>query len=393
MLNEMYESYGKIFGSDTNAEPFFSPGRVNLIGEHTDHEGGYVFPCAIDFGIYALAQAKPGNKLRLYSMNFDGEYDSPFEIEYDSITEKLSGPRSWVNYPLGVVSTLRSHCRAFTSGVDILYYGNLPDGAGLSSSAALEVLTVRIFSELLGFGIDGVTAALYSQEAENNFVGMHCGIMDQFAVSMGRKNHAVLLNCSTLEYSYAPIELGTHRIVITNSNVPHSLVGSEYNLRRQQCEQALSDIRKVREISCLCDLSPNELDEVSYAVKDPVNLKRAVHAVSENARAKRAAESLKAGDLAAFGKLMNASHVSLRDNYAVTVPELDVLASLAWEFPGVVGSRMTGGGFGGCTVSIVDGERVSAFKEHIGAEYERLTGRKASFYETGITDGAGRIDE
>ena len=379
MLNEMYESYGKIFGSDTNAEPFFSPGRVNLIGEHTDHEGGYVFPCAIDFGIYALAQAKPGNKLRLYSMNFDGEYDSPFEIEYDSITEKLSGPRSWVNYPLGVVSTLRSHCRAFTSGVDILYYGNLPDGAGLSSSAALEVLTVRIFSELLGFGIDGVTAALYSQEAENNFVGMHCGIMDQLAVSMGRKNHAVLLNCSTLEYSYAPIELGT--------------VGSEYNLRRQQCEQALSDIRKVREISCLCDLSPNELDEVSYAVKDPANLKRAVHAVSENARAKRAAESLKAGDLAAFGKLMNASHVSLRDNYAVTVPELDVLASLAWEFPGVVGSRMTGGGFGGCTVSIVDGERVSAFKEHIGEEYERLTGRKASFYETGITDGAGRIDE
>ena len=393
MIETMRQTFARIFGTGSDPHAFFSPGRVNLIGEHTDHEGGYVFPCAIDFGIYALAQSRPGNTLRLYSMNFDGDYDSPFEIEYDSITEKLTGPRSWVNYPLGIVSVLRGHCHSFTSGVDILYHGNLPDGAGLSSSAALEVLTVRIFSELLGFGIDGVTAALYSQEAENNFVGMHCGIMDQFAVSMGRKNHAVLLNCSTLEYSYAPIELGTHRIVITNSNVPHSLVGSEYNLRRQQCEQSLADIRKARDISCLCDLSPNELDELSYTVKDPVNLKRAVHAVSENARAKRAAESLKAGDLQTFGRLMNASHVSLRDNYAVTVPELDVLASLAWDFPGVVGSRMTGGGFGGCTVSIVEGGRVSAFKEHIGAEYERLTGRRASFYETGITDGAGRIDE
>lgn len=392
MLEEMYEAYGKIFGSDLVAESFFSPGRVNLIGEHTDHEGGYVFPCAIDFGIYALAQVNSLGKLRLYSMNFDADYDSPFEIEYDRITEKLKGPRSWVNYPLGVVSAIRSHCNSFLYGVDILYYGNLPDGAGLSSSAALEVLTVKIFSELLGFRIDGVKAALYSQEAENNFVGVRCGIMDQFAVSMGRKNHAVLLNCSTLEYSYAPVELGTHRIIITNSNVPHSLAGSEYNLRRQQCEQALADIKRVRDISCLCDLSMNELDELSYTVKDPVNLRRAFHAVSENERAKRAAESLKAGDLMTFGKLMNASHVSLRDNYAVTVPELDILASLAWEFPGVVGSRMTGGGFGGCTVSIVEGERVNDFKKHIGSEYERLTGRKAAFYETGITNGAGRIE-
>ena len=392
MLEEMYEVYGKIFGSDSVAEPFFSPGRVNLIGEHTDHEGGCVFPCAIDYGIYALAQKNSLGKLRLYSMNFDGDYDSPFEIEYDRITEKLPGPRSWVNYPLGVVSALRSHCNSFLHGVDILYSGNLPDGAGLSSSAALEVLTAKIFSELLGFGIDGVKAALYSQEAENNFVGMRCGIMDQFAVSMGKKNHAILLNCSTLEYSYAPVKLGTKKIIITNSNVPHSLVGSEYNLRRQQCENALADIKRVRDISCLCDLTVNELDELSYTVKDPVNLRRAIHAVSENERAKRAADSLMAGDLFTFGRLMNASHVSLRDNYAVTVPELDILASLAWEFPGVIGSRMTGGGFGGCTVSIVDGERVNDFKNHIGSEYERLTGRKASFYETGITDGAGRIE-
>ncbi|MBQ6972008.1 MAG: galactokinase [Synergistaceae bacterium] len=391
MTNEMYEAYGKIFGSDTDTESFFSPGRVNLIGEHTDHEGGYVFPCAIGFGIHALARKNSSGKLRLYSLNFDREYDSPFEIEYNAITDKLTAPRSWVNYPLGVAKILMKHGRNLTSGLDILYSGNLPDGAGLSSSAALEVLTVRIFSDLLGLNIDGVKAALYSQEAENDFVGMHCGIMDQFAVSMGRKNHAILLNCSTLEYSYAPVKLDSHKIIITNSHVPHSLVGSEYNLRRQQCEQALADIRKVREVSCLCGLSPNELDEVSYAVKDPVNLRRALHAVSENARAKRAAESLKAGDLGTFGRLMNASHVSLRDNYEVTVQELDVLASLAWEFPGVVGSRMTGGGFGGCTVSIVENDRVKTFVDHVGAEYERLTGRKASFYETEISDGAGKI--
>ena len=391
MIAEMKKVYAKIFGQDSNPQAFFSPGRVNLIGEHTDHEGGYVFPCAIDFGIYALAQKNSTGSLRLYSVNFDSNYDSAFEIHFPDIHDKLSGPRSWVNYPLGIVSTMTKHGYSFNSGIDILYAGNLPDGAGLSSSAALEVLTVKIFSELLGLGIDGVKAALYSQEAENNFVGMHCGIMDQFAVSMGRKNHAVLLNCSTLEYSYAPLELGTCRLIITNSNVPHSLVGSEYNLRRTQCESALADIQKAKPIKCLCDLTEHELDEYSYCVKDPVTLKRARHAVSENARAKRASEALKAGNLAEFGRLMNASHVSLLDNYEVTIPELDVLAGLAWTLPGVIGSRMTGGGFGGCTVSIVESDSVDKFIEFVGQEYESKTGRKASFYTTGSADGAGRI--
>ena len=392
MINTMTNTFTRIFNTSSKPQAFFSPGRVNLIGEHTDHEGGYVFPCAIDFGIYALAQKTQGNSLRLYSMNFDGDYDAPFEIAYNNITAKLTGSRSWVNYPLGIVSVLKSHGYNFSSGVDILYSGNLPDGAGLSSSAALEVLTVRIFSELLGFNIDGVKAALFSQEAENSFVGMHCGIMDQFAVSMGKKNHAVLLNCSTLEYSYAPLNLGSCKLIITNSNVPHSLVGSEYNLRRQQCESALADIQKAKPVKCLCDLSEHELDEYSYCVKDPVNLKRAHHAVSENARAIRASQALKSGDLAAFGRLMNASHVSLRDNYQVTIPELDLLASLAWELPGVVGSRMTGGGFGGCTVSIVESDCADKFVELVGKKYEAATGRKASFYTTGCADGAGKID-
>ena len=391
MIDEMKKAFPRIFGADSNPESFFAPGRVNLIGEHTDHEGGFVFPCAIDFGIYALACKKPGNKIRLYSINFDSEYKSPFEINFSDVHEKLSGSRTWVNYPLGVVNTLSKHGYKFDAGVDILYAGNLPDGAGLSSSAAIEVLTVKIFSELFNLNIDGVSAARFSQEAENNFVGMHCGIMDQFAVSMGKKNHAVLLNCSTLEYSYAPLDLGTCKLIITNSNVPHSLVGSEYNLRRQQCEAALADIQRVKNISCLCDLSEQDLDEYSYSVKDPVNLRRARHAVSENARTIRAAESLKAGNLLTFGKLMNASHVSLRDFYEVTVPELDTLASLAWDFPGVIGSRMTGGGFGGCTVSIVEASRVDEFVDTIGKKYEALTGRKASFYTTGSNDGARRI--
>ena len=234
--------------------------------------------------------------------------------------------------------------------------------------------------------------AKFSQEAENKFVGMNCGIMDQFAVSMGKKNHAVLLNCSTLEYSYAPLELENYKIVITNSNVPHSLAGSEYNLRRQQCEQALADIQGVKKISCLCDLTPDELDEFSFSVADPVNLKRALHAVNENARAIRASKALKDGDLSLFGRLMNASHVSLRDDYQVTVPELDTLASLAWKSESVVGSRMTGGGFGGCTVSIVENDSVEKFINSIGSEYEKICGRKADFYVIETSDGAGRIN-
>ena len=242
MLDSMKDTFAHVFGTASKPQAFFSPGRVNLIGEHTDHQGGYVFPCAIDFGIYALAQKNSAHSLRLYSMNFDRSYEAAFEIPYSDILQKLTGSRSWVNYPLGIASILMKHGYSLSSGLDILYSGNLPDGAGLSSSAALEVLTVRIFSELLGLGIDRVKAALVSQEAENNFVGMRCGIMDQFAVSMGMKNHAVLLNCSTMDYSYAPLELGGCKIIITNSNVPHSLVGSEYNLRRQNCEAALADI-------------------------------------------------------------------------------------------------------------------------------------------------------
>ena len=389
----MEKTFIKIFGSSSDSSHpklFFAPGRVNLIGEHTDHEGGFVFPCAINLGIEALVSRRDDDLIRLYSMNFDEGIFTPFEIKVDEVKTK-SDFRSWVNYPLGVVYVLKKHGYKF-GGADILFNGNLPGGAGLSSSAAIEVLTGKIFSELFDLNIDGVTMARFSQEAENSFVGMNCGIMDQFAVSMGKKDHAVLLNCSTLEYSYAPLDLENFKIVITNSNVPHSLAGSEYNLRRQQCEDALADIQKVKKISCLCDLTLNELDEVSFSIADPVNLRRAYHAVSENVRAVRASQALKDGDLNLFGKLMNASHVSLRDNYQVTVPELDTLASLAWNFPGVIGSRMTGGGFGGCTVSIVEKNKVDEFINSIGTDYEKLCSRKADFYVIETSDGAKKIN-
>ena len=385
--------FKKIYGNENNSEPlkFFAPGRVNLIGEHTDHEGGYVFPCAITSGIYALALSRPGKSVRLYSLNFDDDYTA-FEIDFNNINSKITDGKTWVNYPLGVIKILLERGFKFSTGVDIMYYGNLPGGSGLSSSAAIEVLTVEIFNTLFNLNINNVERALISQQAENNFVGMMCGIMDQFAVSAGKKNHAILLNCSNLDYSYVPLNLKTCKIVITNSNVPHSLAGSEYNLRREQCEAALKILQSVKpELKCLCDLTPNEFDEISNKITDPVILKRATHVIDENYRAIAAAENLKGGDLTAFGVLMQASHISLRDNYQVTVPELDILAETAWTLEGVRGSRMTGGGFGGCTVSIVEENAIENFKRVISETYTRKTGRKADFYILDTSDGAGQI--
>ncbi len=390
MFEIILQEFKKIYGTDLNIEPtkFFAPGRVNLIGEHTDHEGGNVFPCAINLGIYALANLRPGNSVRLCSLNFD-ENKTPFEINFSDI--KLQDSIKWVNYPLGVINILQNLGHKFNSGIDILYYGNLPDGAGLSSSAAIEVLTARIFNELYNLNLDGVDLAKISQRAENEFVGMHCGIMDQFAVSMGKKNNAVLLNCSSLKYSYAPLNLDSCKIIITNSNVQHSLAGSEYNLRREQCENALKDLQTVKNIKCLCDLTPEEFENLSGSIKNPESFKRAKHVIYENARTLNATEKLKAGDLKAFGKLMDESHISLRDYYQVTIFELDTLAELAWKIPGVYGSRMTGGGFGGCTVSIVDKNIIDEFKNSVGENYKKSTGRSASFYIVDTSDGANKI--
>ncbi|MBR1602836.1 MAG: galactokinase [Synergistaceae bacterium] len=382
----LLKSFTELYG-DVRPECFFAPGRVNLIGEHTDHEGGYVFPCAIAFGIYALAAVRPRDTVRLYSLNFDN--NKIIEVPINNI--KYDKANDWANYPLGVINIFERHGYKLPSGLDILFCGNLPEGAGLSSSAAIEVLTGRIINDLFNFNLDGVKIALYAQEAENDFVGMHCGIMDQFASSMGKKDNAVLLDCASLKYEYAPLNLGEYKIVITNSNMPHSLNNSAYNLRREQCEAALSDLQKVIKIKKLCELNLSEFKAVKDAVKSPEALKRARHAISENARTLQAVQALKAGDLKTFGELMNASHISLKDDYEVTIPELDILAELAWAQDGVAGSRMTGGGFGGCTVSIVKESCIDEFKKHVGEKYLVRTGRKADFYVTETADGARKI--
>ena len=382
----LLKSFTELYG-DNRPECFFAPGRVNLIGEHTDHEGGYVFPCAIAFGIYALAAVRPRDTVRLYSLNFDN--NKIIEVPINNI--KYDKANDWANYPLGVINIFERHGYKLPSGLDILFCGNLPEGAGLSSSAAIEVLTGRIINDLFNFNLDGVKIALYAQEAENDFVGMHCGIMDQFASSMGKKDNAVLLDCASLKYEYAPLNLGEYKIVITNSNMPHSLNNSAYNLRREQCEAALSDLQKVIKIKKLCELNLSEFKAVKDAVKSPEALKRARHAISENARTLQAVQALKAGDLKTFGELMNASHISLRDDYEVTIPELDLLAELAWAQEGVAGSRMTGGGFGGCTVSIVKESCIDEFKRSVGEKYLAKTGRTADFYVTETADGARKI--
>lgn len=386
VCDAMYPRFREFFGTESPVL-FFAPGRVNLIGEHTDYNGGHVFPCAISLGTWALALPRPERRIRIHSMNAD---DRP-PIVVDTLGIEYRAEHDWGNYPLGVVRTLELHGHALPSGLDVLFWGDVPNGAGLSSSASLEVLTGTICNELFELGIGPVDMARLCQEAENRFVGMQCGIMDQFTVSMGKKNCAILLDCNTLNYRYTPLYLAGCRIVITNTNKPHRLSSSDYNLRRAQCEAAVADIARVRPLKSLGELTAAEFEPLSRAIGDPVNRRRARHAVLENQRTLQAVHALEHADLRTFGRLMNESHVSLRDDYEVTGPELDALAELAWETPGVIGSRMTGAGFGGCTVSIVEHQAVEAFKDRLGPAYERAFGYAPSFYVAETSDGARSV--
>ena len=391
---DMTARFHELYGNDTRPELFFAPGRVNLIGEHTDHNGGRVLPCAISMGIWAIAAPRPGETVRLWSSRFD---DCP-PIEAPLRGLERQPERGWANYPLGVIRALEDRGRALPSGLDVLFHADLPEGVGLSSSAAIEVLTARAANDIFGLGFDGTEIAQVAQEAEVRFAGVRCGIMDQFAVSMGRRDHAILLDCATLAYEHVPLNLTQAgracQIVIADSGVSHSLNESGYNLRRKQCEAALEDVRSVYpSAGALCELSEDDLAGIGgeRAFGESVLFRRARHAVTENARTLKAAEALKDGNLRELGRLMRASHLSLRDDYEVTTPELDALAELAWEQPGVLGSRMVGAGFGGCTVSIVEAAAIDAFIREAGAGYARRTGREARFYVVGTEDGARRL--
>ena len=377
-----------VFGSESTRK-FFTPGRINLIGEHIDYSGGYVFPCAITFGTYAWVSPRNDNKLRFYSENFESL--GIIEVSLDSIV--YDEKDDWANYPKGVVKMIQDAGYEVTQGLDILFYGNIPNGAGLSSSASLEVLMGLIVSKLNELDMDMVEIVKLSQKAENQFVGVNCGIMDQFAVGMGKENSAILLNTDTLDYEYVPVNLGNHSIVIMNTNKRRGLVDSAYNERRQQCEDALAILQEVKSLPYLCDYSMEDLEGNKGLFKDPLVYTRAHHAISENTRTKKAAEVLKDNDLVSFGKLMNQSHISLRDDYEVTGNELDTIVSLAWDQDGVLGARVTGAGFGGCALAIVESDKVNSFIENVSKQYEDKIGYEGSFYVASVGQGAHEITE
>lgn len=389
MKKKLFDMFAELFGDSEGARFYFSPGRVNLIGEHTDYNGGHVFPCALTLGTYGAARKREDNKIHFYSMNLDSF--GVVEASLDDLTNKKE--YNWANYPLGVVWAFKEKGHTITSGFDMVIWGNIPNGSGLSSSASLEVLTGVILRDLFEIKDLSMTdLALIGQYSENNFNGCNCGIMDQFAVAMGKKDHAIFLDTSDLSYEYAPCVLDGAKIVITNSKVKHSLVDSAYNDRRNECAAALKALQSELDIQALGDLTPEEFEAHKSLIKDEIQLQRAKHAVYENQRTIDAVTALKAGDIERFGKLMNQSHISLRDDYDVSCEEIDILVDLAWKIPGVLGSRITGGGFGGCTVSIVKNESVDTFIETIGKTYLEKVGHEAEFYTVDIGDGASRLD-
>lgn len=383
MKQELLKKFEEVFGDSKGAGVYFAPGRVNLIGEHTDYNGGHVFPCALTIGTYAVARLRDDDKLCLFSMNF--EDDGVGESRLADIETKKDG--DWRNYPKGIVWAFGKKGYKVDKGLDILYFGNIPNGSGLSSSASIEVLTGFILKELFGFDVTNQDLALIGQFSENQYNGVNCGIMDQFAIAMGKKDCAIFLDTADLSYEYAPIVLKGAKIVILNTNKKRGLGDSKYNERRSECEAALAALQTRLSIKSLGELTEEEFEANKELIGDPVKIKRAKHAVYENQRTIKAVKALKDNDLELFGKLMIASHDSLRDDYEVTGIELDTLVAEALKQQGVIGARMTGAGFGGCAVSIVKEEAVPAFIENVGKAYKEKIGYAADFYVVEIGDG------
>lgn len=385
--NDVLAKFKELFGDEGETHVYFAPGRVNLIGEHTDYNGGHVFPCALTIGTFMAARKRTDRKMRFYSMNF--EKLGVIEISLDEMKPKEDG--EWTNYPVGVIWAFEGRGMKLDCGLDIVLYGNIPNGSGLSSSASLEVVTGYMLKDMYGFEVTNQDLALIGQYSENNFNGCNCGIMDQFASAMGKKDNAIFLDTADLSYMYAPIALEGAKIVVTNSMVKHSLVTSAYNDRRNESAQALADLQTVCGIHSLGELTEEEFEKYKSSIKDETNRRRAKHAVYENQRTIKAVEALKNQDIEKFGKLMNESHVSLRDDYETSCEECDILAEEAWKIPGVIGSRITGGGFGGCTVSIVKDEDIVAFKEQLTKVYQEKVGKTPEFYVVEVGDGPSRL--
>ena len=383
MKNSLMKKFYEIFGEDSPSTVYFAPGRVNLIGEHTDYNGGHVFPCALTIGTYGVARKRDDNILRFYSLNFE-----EVGMIQSNINELINNPAdNWTNYPKGVIWALKEKGFSITNGLDLLVYGNIPNGSGLSSSASIEILTGFILKDMFDLSFDSIDNALIGQYAENNFNKVNCGIMDQFAISMGKKDHAIFLDTATLEYDYVPITLANQQIVIMNTCKKRGLGESKYNERRAECEEALRELQTLVNIDNLGQLTEDNFEKYKSAITNPIRMKRAKHAVYENQRTIKAVTALKENNLTEFGNLMTASHISLRDDYEVTGLELDTLVEQALKTPGVLGARMTGAGFGGCAVALVNKDCIEAFKEQVGNAYETIIGYPCEFYVVDISDG------
>jgi galactokinase len=388
MARNLINPFKDVFStSEDQIRMFFAPGRVNLIGEHTDYNGGHVFPCALSIGTYAIAKKREDNMVRMYSMNFENLGIIEFSLENLQYEEA----HNWANYPKGVIDIFQKHGYAIEKGFDVLYYGNIPNGAGLSSSASIELTTSVLLKGLFQLDADMISMVKMSQQAENGFIGVSCGIMDQFAIGMGKENHAVLLNCQTLDYTYSPLELHDASFVIANTNKRRGLADSKYNERRSECERALKQLQAELSIESLGDLIPEQFEQHKHLIQNEIDRKRAKHAVYENARTKEAVVKLQKGDIKGFGELMKQSHESLRGDYEVTGKELDALVEAAWAQEGVIGSRMTGAGFGGCTISIVQNDQIDNFIEKVGKKYTDNTGLTADFYVVQVGSGATEL--
>lgn len=378
--------FRKIFKKEEGIYTFFAPGRVNLIGEHTDYNGGYVFPCALGIGTYAVARKRNDSKIQLFSENFSDK--GIIEVDINELTYHKDW--DWANYPCGVVKVFKDSGFKIESGFEVFFWGNIPNEAGLSSSASIELVTCVLLKTLFDLDIDRLEMAILSQKAENQFIGVNCGIMDQFASAMGKKDHGILLDTNTLKYKYVPVKLEDISIVIGNTNKKRGLTTSKYNERRNECESALKSLQKELNISSLGDLNEEVFESNKDLIEEEVERKRAKHAVYENQRTIKAVRALNANDIKLFGQLMNQSHISLRDDYEVSSVELDTLVTLAWKY-GAIGSRMTGAGFGGCTVSLVYDNMIERFTAEVGREYKEAIGYKADFYVVNIGDGARPI--
>lgn len=385
LVNQFHEIFSQQDGGEVRT--FFSPGRINLIGEHTDYNGGHVFPCAITYGTYGIVRKRNDNLVRLYSMNFPKRG----VIEFTLNNLEYQTKHNWANYPKGMIHYIQEAGWKLPAGVEVLIYGNIPNGAGLSSSASLEMLMGVIVDELFAFNIDRIDLVKLGKKVENEFIGVNSGIMDQFAVGMGKKNSGILLDCNTLTYEYAPLELTQHQIIIMNTNKRRELADSKYNERRGECESALAFLQKELDIQSLGELTEAEFEMHKHLIPEDVLQRRAKHAVYENQRTLKALQELRAGNLEKFGRLMNDSHHSLRDDYEVTGVELDTLVAAAWQHKGTLGARMTGAGFGGCAIALVETSQTESFIEEVGKTYKEAIGYDAEFYVASIGEGTTEV--